>query len=361
MELTTIWFILIAVLWTGYFVLEGFDFGVGMLFPILGRGDGGLADPDHDGETRRRVMLSTIGPVWDGNEVWLLTAGGATFAAFPEWYATLFSGFYIPLLLILVALIVRALAFDYRGKVDDPAWRRRWDIAIMVGSYGPALLWGVAFTNIVRGVPIDADFEYTGSLLTLLNPAALLGGLATTTLFIAYGAMFIALKTDGPIRHEARQLSVRVGVVAAVLVAAWLAVIQVSTGSAVSWILTGSAAVLLLGALGMAHRGSEGWGFTLAFAAIGIAVISLFVALFPDVMPSSTDPAFSLTATNASSTDYTLKIMTWVAVLLTPVVLLYQSWTYWIFRKRVSGHHIPTEVAAAARQPASPGRAGVER
>ena len=218
MELTTIWFILIAVLWTGYFVLEGFDFGVGMLFPVLGRGD--------DAETRRRVMLSTIGPVWDGNEVWLLTAGGATFAAFPEWYATLFSGFYLPLLLILVALIVRALAFDYRGKVDDPVWRSRWDMAIIFGSYLPAVLWGVAFTNIVRGVPIDADQEYTGSLFTLLNPAALLGGLATASLFTAYGAMFIALKTDGPIRHEARRLGVRVGVVAAVLVAAWLVVVQ---------------------------------------------------------------------------------------------------------------------------------------
>jgi len=356
MELTTIWFILITVLWTGYFVLEGFDFGVGMLFPVLGRGEGGPDDPD--GETRRRVMLSTIGPVWDGNEVWLLTAGGATFAAFPEWNATLFSGFYLPLLLILVALIVRALAFDYRGKVDDPVWRSRWDMAIIFGSYLPAVLWGVAFTNIVRGVPIDADQEYTGSLFTLLNPAALLGGLATASLFMAYGAMFIALKTDGPIRHEARRLGVRVGVVAAVLVATWLVVVQSSTGSAVSWALTGVAAVLLLAALGMAHRGSEGWGFSLAFGAIGVAVISLFVALFPDVMPSSTDPAFSLTTSNASSTDYTLKIMTWVAVLLTPVVLLYQSWTYWIFRKRVSGHHIPTEVAVAARQSASAGRFG---
>ncbi len=358
MELTTVWFILITVLWTGYFVLEGFDFGVGMLFPVLGRGEG-LAD-DPDGETRRRVMLSTIGPVWDGNEVWLLTAGGATFAAFPEWYATLFSGFYLPLLLILVALIVRALAFDYRGKVDDPVWRSRWDIAIIVGSYVPALLWGVAFTNIVRGVPIDADHEYTGSLFTLLNPAALLGGLATTALFMAYGAMFIALKTDGPIRHEARRLSVRIGVVAAALVTAWLAVVQSSTGSAAAWALTGVAAVLLLAALGMAHRGREGWGFSLAFSAIGIAVISLFVALFPDVMPSSTDAAFSLTTTNASSTDYTLKIMTWVAVLLTPVVLLYQGWTYWIFRKRVSGHHIPTEVAAAARPPVAAGRASTD-
>lgn len=352
MELTTVWFALIAVLWTGYFVLEGFDFGVGMLFPVLGRGDGGKDDPDHDGETRRRVMLSTIGPVWDGNEVWLLTAGGATFAAFPEWYATLFSGFYIPLLLILAALIVRALAFDYRGKVDDDTWRRRWDIAIVFGSFVPALLWGVAFTNIVRGVPIDENFEYTGSLFTLLNPAALLGGLTTVTLFTAYGAMFLSLKTDGAIRHDARRLGVQVGMVSVGLVAAWLIVIHASTGTAASWALTGVAAVLLVAALLLLHRGSEGWGFALTFGAIGVSVVSLFVALFPDVMPSTTDSLFSLTTTNASSTDYTLKIMTWVAVLFTPIVVLYQSWSYWIFRKRVSGHHIPTEVAAAARQPA---------
>ncbi|MFN3257259.1 MAG: cytochrome d ubiquinol oxidase subunit II [Ilumatobacter sp.] len=361
MELTTVWFILITVLWTGYFVLEGFDFGVGMLFPILGRGDGGPDDIEHDGETRRRVMLSTIGPVWDGNEVWLLTAGGATFAAFPEWYATLFSGFYLPLLLILAALIVRALAFDYRGKVDDPVWRRRWDLAIIVGSFVPALLWGVAFTNIVRGVPIDADKEYTGSLFTLLNPAALLGGVAMVALFIAYGAMFLALKTDGAIRHDARQLSLRVGVVATGLVAVWLLIMQGSTGSGWSWLLTLVAAGLLIGALGQVRRAREGWGFSLTFAAIGVAVISLFVALFPDVMPSSTDPAFSLTTTNSASTDYTLRIMTWVAVIFTPVVLLYQSWTYWIFRRRVSGHHIPTKVAAAARNQPVTERTEVER
>ncbi len=349
MELTTVWFILIAVLWTGYFVLEGFDFGVGMLFPVLGRGDGGDSDPANDGETRRRIMLSTIGPVWDGNEVWLITAGGATFAAFPHWYATLFSGFYIPLLLILVALIVRALAFDYRGKIDDPSWRRRWDIAIFFGSFVPALLWGVAFTNIVRGVPIDAGMEYTGSLLTLLNPAALLGGLVTVSVFTAYGAMFIALKTDGPIRHDARAIGLRVGAVAVLLIAAWFVVIHASTGTAASWSLAGLAAALLIAALPVGARGREGWAFALTFVAIALTVASLFVALFPDVMPSSTDSAFSLTTTNASSTDYTLEIMTWVAVLFTPLVVAYQSFTYWTFRKRISAHHIPTHVAAAAR------------
>ncbi len=356
MELATVWFIVIAILWIGYFVLEGFDFGVGMLFPVLGRGDEEL-----DGETRKRVMLATIGPVWDGNEVWLLTAGGATFAAFPHWYATLFSGFYLPLLIILVALIVRALAFDYRGKVDSESWRKRWDACILFGSALPALLWGVAFTNIVRGVPIDADMEYTGTLFTLLNPVALLGGLVTVTLFLTHGALFLALKTDGPIRREARGLAIKIGVLAAALAVAWLSIIHADLGDTFSWVVAGVAALSLVAGLAMAARGAEGWGFTGTFVAIGLAVASLFIAMFPDVMPSTTDPAFSLTTTNASSTDYTLGIMTWVAVIFFPIVLLYQGWTYWTFRQRVSGHHIPTEVAVAARterQESAPGAGG---
>ena len=202
MELTTVWFALIAVLWIGYFCLEGFDFGVGMLLPVLAKDD-----------TERRVMINTVGPVWDGNEVWVLVAGGATFAAFPEWYATLFSGFYLPLLLILVGLIVRGLSFEYRHKRDDDRWRGRWDLALIIGSFVPALLWGVAFANIVAGVPIDADKEFTGNLFTLLNPFGLLGGLVTLTLFATHGAMFVALKTDGDIRHRARALAVRIGAV----------------------------------------------------------------------------------------------------------------------------------------------------
>ena len=223
MELTTVWFALIAVLWIGYFTLEGFDFGVGMLLPILARDD-----------RERRVLINTIGPVWDGNEVWVLVAGGATFAAFPEWYATLFSGFYLPLLLILVALIVRGLAFEYRAKRDDDAWRARWDLAIIVGSFVPALLWGVAFANILRGVPLDASGEYVGGFFNLLNPYALLGGLTTLLLFLTHGAVFISLKTDGRIRHAARHLGLRLGVVAAAVTVAFLAWTQVSTGSVAS-------------------------------------------------------------------------------------------------------------------------------
>jgi cytochrome d ubiquinol oxidase subunit II len=339
MELTTVWFILIAVLWTGYFVLEGFDFGVGMLMPVLGRGE--------QGEVRKRMLLNTIGPVWDGNEVWLLTAGGATFAAFPHWYATMFSGLYLPLLIILVSLIVRALGFDYRGKVDDPTWRQRWDIAIFLGSAVPALLWGVALTNVVMGLPIDAHKEYTGNLFTLLNPVGLLGGVTTVALFLTHGAIFIALKTEGDVRHEARRLSLKLGAVAALLAVVLLVTINVSTGSVASWIASVVAAVALLAGLSAASREREGWAFVGTFVAIGAAVATLFLALFPDVMPSTTNDLFSLTTTNAASTAYTLTIMTWVAAVFTPVVVLYQAWSYWIFRKRISTHHIPATSVGA--------------
>jgi len=333
MELTTVWFILIAVLWTGYFVLEGFDFGVGMLMPVLGRGE--------HGEARKRVMLNTIGPVWDGNEVWLLTAGGATFAAFPHWYATMFSGLYLPLLIILVALIVRALGLDYRGKVDDPTWRKRWDVAIFAGSALPALLWGVALTNVVMGLPINAAKAYTGNLFTLLNPVGLLGGLTTVALFLTHGAIFIALKTQGDIRGEARALSLKLGAVAAVLAVVLLVAVNASTGSLASWIAAVVAAVALLAGLFAAFREREGWAFVGTFVAIGAAVATLFLALFPDVMPSTTNAAYSLTTTNASSTAYTLGIMTWVAAVFTPIVLVYTSWTYWAFRRRIGTQHIP--------------------
>jgi len=331
MELTTVWFVLIAVLWVGYFCLEGFDFGVGMLLPILGRSD-----------TERRVLINTIGPVWDGNEVWLLVAGGATFAAFPEWYATLFSGFFLPLLLILLALIVRGLAFEYRAKRDDDTWRRNWDLAIIVGSFVPALLWGVAFANILRGVPIDSEMEYIGGFFNLLNPYALLGGATTLLLFLTHGAMFVALKTDGEIRVRARELAVRVGLGAAVAAVAFLGWTQGRTGTAGSAVAFVLAALALVGGLYAITRVREGWAFLGTFAAIGLAAAGLFLALFPDVMPTSLADGVSLTTTNASATDYTLKIMTVTAVIFTPVVLVYQAWSYWVFRKRIAVHHIPT-------------------
>lgn len=347
MELTTVWFILIAVLWVGYLVLEGFDFGVGVLLPVLGRTD-----------RERRVLINTIGPVWDANEVWVLVAGGATFAAFPEWYATLFSGFYLPLFFILVALILRNVAFEYRSKREDPDWRDRWDKAIFFGSLVPALLWGVAFGNIVRGVPIDADKEFVGTFFGLLNPYALLAGLVTTALFVTHGALFVSLKTTGEIRERARSIALRVGPLAALLAVVFLAwTFDVRSGADhVAWfvVLAALAAAALVGGLVAAARGREGWAFAGTALTIGLAVAALFVSLFPEVMPSTIDPAYSLTTGNAASTDRTLGIMTWVAVLFTPIVLGYQTWSYIVFRRRISVANIPRAPRAERAAPTAP-------
>ncbi len=332
MELTTVWFCLIAVLWIGYFVLEGFDFGVGILLATLSRDD-----------TDRRVVVNTIGPVWDGNEVWLITAGGATFAAFPEWYATMFSGFYLPLLAILLALIVRGVAFEYRGKVDTIAWRRGWDRAIFASSIVPALLWGVAFANVVRGVPLDADHEFAGTVLDLLSPYALLGGLVTLSLFALHGAVFVSLKTDGEVRHRAREIAQRLAPVTVGLAAGFLVWTQLDHGDAGSAVLSLLAALCLIAAAVLVRTPREGWAFTMTFLTIGLAVGSLFVALFPDVL-RSTGPGGPLTVDNASSSPYTLGVMTWVAAFGTPLVVGYQAWTYWVFRQRITRAHITTEL-----------------
>ncbi|MGC2996820.1 cytochrome d ubiquinol oxidase subunit II [Streptomyces sp. G35A] len=333
MELHDVWFVLIAVLWTGYFFLEGFDFGVGILTRLLARD-----------RAEKRVLINTIGPVWDGNEVWLLTAGGATFAAFPEWYATLFSGFYLPLLLILVCLIVRGVAFEYRAKRPEEHWQRNWETAIFWTSLIPAFLWGVAFGNIVRGVKIDAEFEYVGGVADLLNPYALLGGLVTLTLFTFHGTVFTALKTVGAIRERARRLALRVGLVTAVLAASFLLWTQAARGDGGSLIAMLVAVGALVAALVANQAGREGWSFTLSGVTIVAAVAMLFLTLFPNVMPSTLDADWSLTVTNASSSPYTLKIMTWLAVIATPVVMLYQGWTYWVFRKRIGTQHIADPV-----------------
>jgi cytochrome d ubiquinol oxidase subunit II len=333
MELTTVWFILIAVLWIGYFVLEGFDFGVGMLLPVVGKD-----------EAERRAVVTTLGPLWDGNEVWVLVAGGATFAAFPEWYATLFSGFYLPLFLILVALIVRGVAFEYRSKRSDGNWRRNWDAAIVFGSAVPALLWGVAFANIVRGVPLtelNGNVEYDGGFFNLLNPFALLGGLTFVAIFLTHGAVFLSLKTSGTIRDRAHAVGMTTGVVAAVLAVAFLIWAQLAfSDKAWTWIPVLLAAVAWVVALLMHMKRSEGWAFTFSALTIGLAVVALFGMLFPHVMPNVTGGEPALTTTNASSTDYTLTIMTWVAVIFVPIVLGYQAWSYWVFRKRISAADI---------------------
>ncbi|MFJ7767675.1 cytochrome d ubiquinol oxidase subunit II [Streptomyces sp. NPDC097107] len=329
MELHDVWFVLIAVLWTGYFFLEGFDFGVGVLTKLLARN-----------RAEKRVLINTIGPVWDGNEVWLLTAGGATFAAFPEWYATLFSGFYLPLLVILVCLIVRGVAFEYRVKRPEERWQRNWETAIFWTSLLPAFLWGVAFGNIVHGVKIDRDLEYVGSVWDLLNPYALLGGLVTLTLFTFHGTVFTALKTVGEIRERSRILALRVGLVTAVLALAFLAWTQVDSGDGKSLAALVVAVAALVVALVANQAGREGWSFALSGVTIVAAVAMLFLTLFPNVMPSTLNADWSLTVTNASSSPYTLKIMTWLAAVATPVVLLYQGWTYWVFRKRIGTQHI---------------------
>jgi cytochrome d ubiquinol oxidase subunit II len=349
MSLPAFWFLLIAVLWIGYFVLEGFDFGVGMLLPVLGRDD-----------TERRVLINTIGPVWDGNEVWLLVAGGATFAAFPQWYATLFSGFYLPLLLILVALIIRGVAFEYRGKGDTQQWRSRWDLAIIVGSFVPALLWGVAFGNIIRGVAINADHQYTGGFFALLNPYSLLAGLTTLSLFLLHGAVFLALRTDGDIRVRARRLAAQLSIPVLAIAAVFVVITQIQYGRTRSLPVFVIAALALAAATYLVRTRHEALAFTATAVTIIAAVAALFLALFPDVMPSTTNPAFSLTVHNASSTHYTLTVMTWVAVMFTPVVLAYQGWTYWVFRARVTGRaqtegvKLPKQAGPGGRKPGAP-------
>ena len=336
MSLNTFWFLTIATLWIGYFVLEGFDFGVGMLLKVIGKN-----------QAERRALLTTLGPVWDGNEVWLLVAGGATFAAFPEWYATLFSGFYLPLFLILISLIIRGVSFEYRSKYGDIKWRNRWDNAIIVSSFIPSLLWGVAFANIVKGVPLERSeagvIEYVGGFFNLLNPYALLGGLVTLFLFATHGALFIALKTDGAIRVRANKLAGQLGLVSALLAVLFLTWTNFAlTDKSSVMILSLVIVFAWLGSLEANRRGREGWAFLASATTLALVVVTLFSALYPYVMPSSLNIAESLDIFNASSTDYTLKVMTYVAVVMTPLVLIYQGWIYWVFRKRLSASSIPT-------------------
>jgi len=330
MDLAIAWFVIIAILWTGYLVLEGFDFGVGMLVRIAGRGD-----------RERRLAINTIGPVWDGNEVWLITAAGATFAAFPEWYATLFSGFYLPLVLILLALIVRAVSIEYRGKINSASWRNRWDWSIVATGWLPSFLLGVVFANLIRGVPIDGSGEFTGSLQDLLSPFALVGGLVTLSLFLSHGAIFLALKTDGAVRERSESIASIASSVTVAVAGAWIVWAQVAYSTAWTWAVVAAAAASLVAARLLIGAGRFGWAFVANAAVIASFVALAFGSMYPDVLPSTTDPAFSLTVQSASSTDYTLGIMTWVAGFLTPVVLAYQGWTYWVFRRRLRVEDLP--------------------
>ncbi len=327
--LQILWFILIAVLWIGFFFLEGFDFGVGMLLPFLGKKD-----------EERRAIINTIGPVWDGNEVWLLTAGGATFAAFPEWYATMFSGFYLALFLLLVGLILRGISFEYRSKDAAPAWRNRFDWMIAIGSFLSALLLGAAFANLARGVPINADKMFTGNLFTLLNPYGLLGGVTTVAIFLLHGANFLGLKLEGEMRNRVNAAAKKIWAVTTVLyillgvftyVAGFWGRGQVNPGI----VPIAAVAVLLLAGY-FINRKMEGWSFIMVALNIVLTQVTFFSMTFPNVMLSTTNPDWSLTIYNASSSQYTLTVMSIIALIFVPIVLAYQGWTYYMFRKRIS-------------------------
>ena len=357
MTLSVLWFILIAVLWIGYLTLEGFGFGVGMIYKFVAKD-----------ERERRALLGTIGPHWDGNEVWLLTAGGATFAAFPEWYGTLFSGAYLVLFLILLALIVRICAIEWRGKINSDTWRARWDWAHTISAWLPAILWGAAFANLVQGMQIEvvevasrkvvpvsealaaqkagtlipgASHEITGGFWSLITPFTLLGGLVTCSLFLTHGALFAALKTAGDLSKRCSALALKLGVVSTVLTALWALWAQLAySASPASWIGLVLAALFLVASLYLNLRGRQGLAFATHFGAIAFAVVFIFLAITPDIMRSAINPAYSLTISQGASADVTLLIMTIAAVVFVPVVLVYTIWSYKVFAKRINAEKI---------------------
>ena len=330
MDLNTVWFILIAVLYVGFFFLEGFDFGVGMLLPFLGRTD-----------TGRRTIINTIGPHWDGNEVWLITAAGATFAAFPHWYAAMFSGFYPVFFLLLIALIMRGVSFEFRSKDANPNWRSFWDYAAATGSYLAAFLLGVVFANLARGVPIDKGMNYTGNILSLLNPYGLIGGISNVAGFLLIGAIFLSLKTSGELGERAQRAARLLWYPAVVLIFVLLVTTYLYTdilthlGVDPGVVPIASFAALLLTGY-FVHRKNNGWAFGMMAAHLALTLASCFQIMFPRVLISSINPAYSLTIHNASSSPYTLKVMSIVALIFVPVVLAYQGWSYWVFRKRLA-------------------------
>lgn len=336
MGLQELWFGIIGVLFLGFFILEGFDFGVGMLMEPFARVGAG------ERENHRRAALNTIGPVWDGNEVWLITAGAAMFAAFPGWYATVFSTLYLPLLVILVGMILRSVAIEWRGKIDDPAWRAAADVGIAAGSWLPAVLWGVAFAILVRGLPVDAGGRVHASITDVLNAYTLLGGLATAGLFLFYGAAFVGLKTSGAIRDDAHRFAGRLSLPVTGLVGAFGLWTQVAHGKDWTWLALAVAVAAQLAAVALVlTRASDGWAFFSTAVVVAAVVVLMFGALYPNLVPSTLNRQWSLTIYNASSTPYTLKIMTWVTAIMAPLTMIYQGWTYWVFRQRISADRIP--------------------
>ncbi|NEW04843.1 cytochrome d ubiquinol oxidase subunit II [Paenibacillus sp. SYP-B3998] len=328
--LETLWFVLIAVLFVGFFFLEGFDFGVGMLTPFLGKTD-----------RERRVLINAIGPVWDGNEVWFITAGGAMFAAFPGWYATLFSGFYMALFLMLIALIGRGVAFEFRSKLPNPKWRQTWDWIIFFGSLLPPLLWGVALANLMKGVPIDANTNYVGSFWDLISPFSVTAGISIVLLFLLHGALYLSLKTEGELRERARQAAKRFGAWTSAVLLLFVLLCYFQTDMFTrDGIMPGMVPLMAGMALLSVHfflkAGRDGWGFIMTGLTITLSTITVFMSLFPRVMISSLNPEWTLTIYNTASNTYTLKVMTIIALTTVPLVIAYQAWTYWVFRKRVS-------------------------
>ena len=330
MDLNTIWFILITFLFMGFFFLEGFDYGVGVLLLIIAKKD-----------NERRAVINTIGPIWDGNEVWMITAGAAMFASFPHVYATLFSGFYIALIIMLLGLIMRGVAFEFRSKREDQAWRSHWDRALFIGSLVPALLWGVTVANLMRGVAIEADMNYYGGLIPLLNPYSLLGGLVFLGLFTLHGASFLGLKLEGELKQKTKDLAGKIWIPVVLLAVAFLVWTYLKTDilnnpgfdGLIPAIL---AAVSLLAYGWFLKKGKEGLTFICGGLAILLATVMVFSGLFPRIMISTIDPAYSLNIYNASSSQYTLRVMTIVVAIFMPIILLYQGWAIWIFRKRLS-------------------------
>jgi len=340
--MVTFWFIVIAVLWTGFFILEGFDFGVGMLHSFVGRDDAG-----------RRAVINTIGPLWDGNEVWLIVAGAAIFAAFPGWYATMFSGMYLAMVLLLAALIVRGVAFEYRGKDDSPRWRRTWDVLLTVGSALAPLLIGIALADLLGGLPINSSQDYTGSFWDLLQPYAVFTGITLVLICLLHGATFLCIKTTGDLHQRSRQTARRIAPFTGAFTIGFIIWTHVTASSTFFLNLIELTAVLaVIAAVWLVYEHRDGWAFAATTVTIAASILSIFVDLYPNVMVSSTNKAYNLTVSNTASGQYSLKAMTVVVIVFLPLVLAYQAWTYYVFRRRVSRAEFQT--AEPPQQSAAP-------
>jgi cytochrome bd ubiquinol oxidase subunit II len=343
MAFVPLWYILITILWTGFFVLEGFDLGVGMLHSIVGR--------DEEG---RQAVINTIGPLWDGNEVWLIVAGAAMFAAFPGWYATMFSGLYLAMVILLGALIFRGVSFEYRGKRPGKRWRRTWDWLLSVSSLLVPLIIGIALGDLLHGLPINSSHEYTGTFWDIFQPYAILTGIMLVAVCVMHGATFITMKTTDDLRRRAWRTARMAAPVAALLVLAFIAWTHVEAhGGAFLNVIELIACLAAVGAVLEIWAGNQGWAFTMSTITIATSIVTLFVDLYPRVMVSSTNPAYSLTVNNSASNGYALKVMSVIALVLLPLVIGYQGWTYYVFRQRISVHHF-RPAAPAPPMPRAP-------